>query len=179
MALTMLDTELTGLFSPRGPVGIFQSAIRCCQWWRVCVLTSILYVHRLFRTTINQSQTDALPKIEKAPGIPQQFDWVTARVNCNCDMLFGFLVETVEGDVEARNRHANGERFQWREDQDRLTVAIGKSRVVFRKQTDRIVVTAIDQMGNVTQLSLPCLTFSRTARVRWRSRLTSLLSFGR
>ena len=50
-------------------------------------------------------------KIEKAPGIPQKFDWVTARVNCNCDTLFGFLVETVEGDVEARNRHANGERF--------------------------------------------------------------------
>ena len=89
---------------------------------------------------------------QKAPNIPQKFDWVTARVNCNCDTLFGFLAETVESDVEAMNQHTDGERFLCRTDQDRLIVAIGKSRVVFRKQTDRIVVTAIDQMGNDTQL---------------------------
>lgn len=86
--------------------------------------------------------------------VPEKFDWVTARSECNGEVMFSFLQETIEGDVESINKTLDDERhfYKCNHDFNKITVAVGRRRTVFKLENSCISVNSFDAAGNKEDL---------------------------
>ena len=86
--------------------------------------------------------------------IPEKFDWVTARSNCNSEVMFSFFQEIIEGDVESINRIPNNENYVYKcsHNGNKTTVAAGRRRTVFKLENDCISANSFDTAGNKEEL---------------------------